>query len=174
MAVLGLANRAESITYLVSNGFGAGTAAMVGQNLGAGRPDRASRAAWVSVAWMTAYSCLTGAVLVFWPEGVLRCFTSDAELIAVGAPYLRILGYAQPLMAVEIVLEHAFSGAGDTVPPMIISVPMNALRIPLILWVLHEGGGLLAIGWVLAVTCMARGALAAWWFRRGNWKHRQL
>lgn len=174
MAVLGLANRSESITYLVSTGFGAGTATMVGQNLGARRPDRAERAAWVSVGWMSAYSCITGAILVLWPEAVLRCFTADADVITTGAPYLRILGYAQPLMAVEIVLEHAFSGAGDTITPMLISVPLNALRIPLLYWVVNAGGGLLAIGWVLAVTCMARGVLAAWWFRRGRWKERRL
>jgi putative MATE family efflux protein len=174
MAVLGLANRSESVTYLVTNGFGAATATMVGQNLGAQRSDRAERAAWVSVGWMIAYACATGVLLVFWPQWVLRCFTSDAAIIETGAPYLRILGYAQPLMAVEIVLEHAFSGAGDTLPPMLISVPLNLLRIPLILWVVHAGGGLLAIGWVLATTCIARGALAALWFRRGRWKLRQL
>lgn len=174
MAVLGLANRSESMTYLVTSGFGAGTATMVGQNLGARRPDRAERAAWLSVFWMAVYSCVTGAVLVFWPEAVLRCFTADPAVIDTGAPYLRVLGYAQPLMAVEIVLEHAFSGAGDTVPPMLISVPLNALRIPLLLWVVHTGGGLLAIGWVLATTCMARGILAAYWFRRGRWKERAL
>lgn len=174
MAVLGLANRSESITYLVSTGFGAGTATMVGQNLGARRPDRAERAAWLSVVWMTVYSCATGALLVFWPEAVLRCFTSDPAIITTGAPYLRILGYAQPLMAVEIVLEHAFAGAGDTLPPMLISVPLNALRIPLLWWVVHRGGDLLDIGWVLATTCMARGVLAAYWFRRGRWKERRL
>ena len=92
-----------------------------------------------------------------------------------GVALCRILGYAQPLMAVEIVLEHAFSGAGDTLPPMLISVPMNALRIPLILWVVHRmHAGLLGIAWVLAITCMMRGLLAAFWFRRNQWMHRQL
>jgi len=174
LAVLGLANRAESVTYLVTNGFGAATATAVGQNLGAGRPDRAGRAAWASVGWMVAYASATGALLVGWPQAVLRVFSSDASVIAMGAPYLRILGYAQPLMAVEIVLEHAFSGAGDTVPPMLISVPLNALRIPLLMWAVRSGGGLLAIGWVLAVTCAARGVLSALWFSRGAWKHRRL
>ncbi len=174
LAVLGLANRAESVTYLVSNGFGAATATVVGQCLGAGRPERAERAAWASVSWMTAYAFVTGALLVIWPRAILRLFTSDPAVLELGAPYLRILGYAQPLMAVEIVLEHAFSGAGDTVPPMLVSVPMNALRVPLLFWVVHRGGGLLQMGWVLAITCMARGVLAAFWFRRGGWKHRTL
>lgn len=174
LAVLGLANRAESITYLVTNGFGAATAAVVGQNLGARRPDRAERAAWLSVGWMTAYAFIAGGALVLWPGWILHLFSSDPAVVEMGAPYLRILGFAQPLMAVEIVLEHAFSGAGDTVPPMVISLPLNALRVPLLLWVVHTGGGLIEIGWVLATTCTARGILAALWFRRGHWKTRQL
>ena len=174
LAVLGLANRAESITYLVTNGFGAATATVVGQNLGARRPDRAERAAWLSVGWMTAYAFVSGLVLVVWPGWILHFFSSDPAVVEIGAPYLRILGFAQPLMAVEIVLEHAFAGAGDTVPPMVISLPMNALRVPLLLWVVHSGGGLSAIAWVLCTTCMARGVLATWWFRRGGWKTRQI
>lgn len=174
LAVLGLANRAESITYLVTNGFGAATAAVVGQNLGARRPDRAERAAWLSVGWMTVYAFVSGGVLVLFPRWILHLFSSDPAVVDIGAPYLRILGFAQPLMAVEIVLEHAFAGAGDTVPPMVISLPLNALRVPLLLWVVHNGGGLIEIGWVLATTCIARGVLAALWFRRGAWKTRQI
>ena len=174
LAILGLANRSESVTYLVTNGFGAATATVVGQCLGAGRPERAERAAWASVGWMTGYAFLTGTLLVVWPQAILRLFTADPSVVELGAPYLRILGYAQPLMAVEIVLEHAFAGAGDTVPPMLVSVPMNALRVPLLWWIVRTGGGLLEMGWVLAITCMARGVLAALWFRRGGWKHRNL
>jgi Na+-driven multidrug efflux pump len=175
LAILGLANRAEALTYLVSNGFGAATATMVGQNLGARRADRAERAAWLSASWMGLYSLAAGALLIFWPRQVLALFTSDPQVLEMGAPYVRILGYAQPLMSLEIVIEHAFSGAGNTVPPMIISVPVNALRIPLILWVVHElHAGLLGIAWVLAITCMLRGVLAAAWFRRGGWKRRRL
>jgi putative MATE family efflux protein len=175
LAVLGLANRAESVTYLVVTGFAAATATMVGQNLGARRPDRAARAAWSSALWMGLYGVLVGGVLVAAPRQVLGLFTSDPEVLDLGGPYLRILGYAQPLMALEIVFEHAFSGAGDNVPPMAISVPMNALRVPLLLWVVHDlGAGLLGIAWVLAITCMVRGLLAALWFRRGGWKARRL
>jgi Na+-driven multidrug efflux pump len=175
LAVLGLANRTESITYLVTNGFAAATATLVGQNLGAGLPQRAERAAWLSVGWMSLFACVTGAVLVFLPRQILGLFTTDPAVLDLGAPYVRILGYAQPLMAVEIVLEHAFSGAGDTVPPMLISVPMNSLRIPLILWVVYElHAGLIGIAIVLAVTCMLRGVLAMVWFGRGQWKYRRL
>jgi Na+-driven multidrug efflux pump len=78
-------------------------------------------------------------------------------------------------MGVEIVLERAFAGAGDPLPPMLISVPINVLRIPVVLWVvLPLGGGILSIGILLSATSGLRGLLSAWWFSRGHWKHRQL
>jgi putative MATE family efflux protein len=175
LAVVGLGNRAESATYLVVTGFAAATATLVGQNLGARRPDRAARAAWASGLWMLLYGLGTGGVMILWPRAVLGLFTSDATVIDMGAAYVRVLGFAQPLMAMEIVFEHAFSGAGDTLPPMLISVPMNALRVPLLWWVVGvHHAGLLGIGWILAITCMVRGLVATLWFRRGTWRHRRL
>lgn len=175
LAVVGLGNRAESATYLVVTGFAAATATLVGQNLGAGRPDRSARAAWVSALWMTFYALAIGGAMILWPRGVLRLFTADPAVLDLGAPYVRLLGFAQPLMAIEIVFEHAFAGAGDTLPPMLISVPINALRVPLLWWVVEaRHAGLMGICWVLIVTCMLRGLLAMAWFRRGAWRHRRL
>jgi Na+-driven multidrug efflux pump len=175
LAVLGLGNRSESLTYLVSNGFAAATATMVGQNLGAGRPERAERAAWLSALWMGLYGLVIGGVLVAWPHWILSLFTSDTAVLELGTNYVRVLGTCQSLMAIEIVFENAFSGAGDNVPPMVISVPMNVLRVPLVLWVVRvQHAGMLGIACVLVSTAMARGILAAVWFRRGGWKHHAL
>jgi putative MATE family efflux protein len=175
LAVLGLGNRTETLTYLVSSGFGAATAAVVGQNLGARQPQRAARAAWHSALWMGVYGSVVGAVLVLWPREVLALFTSDADVLTTGATYTRVIGLCQGLMAVEIVLGHAFAGAGDTVPPMLISVPLNAARVPLVFWIVYMlDGGIVAIGWLLSITAALRGVLAAAWFSRGRWKTRAL
>jgi putative MATE family efflux protein len=175
LAVLGLGNRTETFTYLVSSGFGAATAAMVGQNLGAGLPERAARAAWSAALWMGLYGLAMGCLLVAWPRQVLGLFTSDAAVLEAGAAYTRIIGLCQGLMAVEIVLDHAFAGAGDTLPPMLISVPVNLLRVPLVLWIAGGlGAGILGIGWLLSITAALRGVLAAAWFARGGWRERGL
>lgn len=175
LAVLGLGNRAETLTYLVSSGFGAATAAVVGQNLGAHQPRRASLAAWRSARWMGVYGTVVGTILVVWPREVLAAFTSDNAVLTTGATYTRIIGLCQGLMAVEIVLGHAFAGAGDTLPPMLISVPLNAVRVPLVYWMIYAlDGGILAVGWLLSITAALRGLLAAVWFARGRWKRKVL
>ncbi len=175
LTILGLGNRTEALTYLVSSGFAAATAAVVGQNLGAGAPERAARAAWRSVLWMSVYGTVVGGALVLWPRQVLSLFSTDPEVLATGAAYTRILGFCHGWMAVEIVLDNAFAGAGDTLPPMLISVPINLLRVPLVLWLVAErGAGILAIGWLLSGTAVLRGVLAVLWFRRGGWKEKRL
>lgn len=175
LAVLGLGNRTEAMTYLVSSGFSAATAAVVGQNLGAGLPERASRAAWRSALWMGLYGAIMGTILVLFPRQVLALFTSDPAVLDTGATYARILGLCHGFMAMEIVFENAFAGAGDTLPPMLISVPINVLRVPLVLWLVWGMGvGILGVAWMLSITSILRGVIAAVWFGRGNWKRRAL
>lgn len=174
LAVMGLANRVESVTYLACHGFGAATATLVGQNLGAGNPARAAHAAWRSTFWMVLWGFATGGIMLLFPRAVLGIFSSDPAVLEAGVPYLRVLGVSMPFMAIEIVLENAFSGAGDNVPPMVISVPMNVVRVPLLLWTTSLGLGLMGLVWVVTSTAVARAILAAEPHRRGDWAHRSL
>lgn len=175
VAVLGIGNRVESIAYLVAVGFAQASEAMVGQNLGAGRPDRAERAAWLSTGLTGAFAFLLSIVMWVWPEGLLRFFTPDADVVRSGVPYLRVLAICQVFTAFELVMNGSFSGAGDTVPPMLISTTISALRIPLAWWLsLGLGLGLVGIAWTITGTCVVRGSLLALWFRHGAWKTKAL
>jgi putative MATE family efflux protein len=175
LAILGLGNRAETFTYLGAAGFAEATGTVVGQNLGAGRADRAARAARLSALWLGGYGTLIGAILLLFPRQFLELFSSDPGVLATGTTYMRILGLCQGLMTIEIVCERAFAGAGDTLPPMLISVPMNLVRVPCVLWLVYVAdAGILGIAWLLSITSALRGILAAVWFSRGRWKHRRL
>ena len=175
LAVVGIANRVESLTYLAAVGFGLACEAMVGQNLGARRPDRAERATWLSAGLMGGLGFLVSALMWFVPETLLAFFTRDPEVIAWGVPYLRILDPCQAFTALEIVVNGAFSGAGDTLPPSVISVTVSLLRLPLAVWLAHDLGlGLDGIAWTITLTCIARAVIVALWFRRGRWKTKTL
>jgi putative MATE family efflux protein len=175
LAILGIGNRIESLCYLVAVAFGLATETMVGQNLGARDAARAERSAWLACAIMTSLALALGAVMAVWPETFLRFFTDDPATIALGVPYVRVLAVCQGFMAVELVLNGAFSGAGDTMPPMIISVTISLLRVPMA-WALALGAGwgMLGVAWTITLTCVARAVLLAWWFRRGRWKTKRL
>ncbi len=171
LAVVGIANRIESLSYLVAVGFGLAVEAIVGQNLGAGQPERAERAAWLSVGLMCTLGFGVAAWMWFAPEALLSFFTADRDVIARGVPYLRILAPCQAFACLEIVLNGAFSGAGDTLPPSAISVTVSLLRLPLAGFAAHAMGlGLNGIAWTIALTCVVRALIVLGWFRRGTWK----
>jgi putative MATE family efflux protein len=175
LAVLGIVNRLESMVYLACSAIGAGTATLVGQNLGALQPERAERAANTAARLAWALALAPGLAMIAVPGLLVRPFTDDPEVIRLSAPYLRVIGFCQVFMAWEIVYAHAFAGAGDTLPPMLVELPISISRVPLA-WLASFplGLGLMGVAWVLSLTCCLRGVWLALWFRTGRWKHRRL
>jgi len=175
VAAVGVSNRIESATYLVAAGFGLACEAIVGQNLGARQPDRAERAAWLSSGLMAAFGAAFSLVMLLWPAFLIGIFSSDPAVIEAGVPYLRLLAISQAFTGLELVLNGAFNGAGDTVPPMAISTSMSLLRIPLAwMFAVTWGLGLGGLALMITITCVVRTLILAWWFRRGAWKRKAL
>lgn len=175
VAILGVGNRVESVAYLVAAGFGLACETLVGQNLGARRPARAERAVWMATGLVTAMCAVFSLVMAAWPAALLALFLRDADVIAQGVPYVRILAWTQVFTGLELVMNGGFTGAGDTRPPMVISLTVSILRVPLTWWfAVVLGGGLMAVGWVITLTSAVRGTVLVAWFVRGKWKTRAL
>ena len=173
LAALGLGHRVESWLYMIGVGFGAAAAAIVGQNLGAGRPERAMRAGWLLTACATIPALGGFALVTLYPERVAALFTTDAAVIAETARYLRIASLAQLFVCAELVLEGAMGGAGDTVPPMLSSASLTLIRVPLVAWSAARWGTS-GIWWVISLTAVARGiAMMALW-RLGRWQRKSV
>lgn len=169
LAALGIGHKLEGLSYMVATGFGLAASALVGQNIGAGRLDRARAAGWITAG----YACSVGAVValsfIAVPDLMVGIFTSDAAVVSEGASYLRALALAQITMGLEIVFESALGGAGYTVQPMFWSGLFTAARIPLSAW-LAGAFGAAGVWWVIGLTAVARGlAMAALW-RSERWR----
>jgi putative MATE family efflux protein len=169
LAALGIGHRVESWLHMVGVGFGAAAAAIVGQNLGARQPDRAARAGWITTGYSVIPAVAFAAMSVLVPGTVAAVFTHDASTVAAAASYLRINAVSQLVLTVELVLESALAGAGDTVPPMLTSTALTLLRIPLAAWAATRWG-LDGIWGVISLTALGRGlAMMALW-RLGRWR----
>jgi putative MATE family efflux protein len=173
LAALGIGHRVESWLYMVGVGFGAATAAIVGQNLGAGRADRAARAGWIATGFCTLLGVAFAVLTLTVPERFTSLFTDDPAVIAEGALYLRINAISQLALCAEVVLEGALGGAGHTLAPMLTSTTITVLRIPLAAWAAARWGSA-GIWWVISLTAMSRGIAMVLLWRAGGWKHKSV
>ena len=173
LAALGIGHRVESWLFMVGVGVAAAVAAIVGQSLGAGDTARAARAGWVSVGFVSVIGIIVFAAQSLWAEQLAGLFTSDPLVVAEGGRYLRIAAWSQLFITAEIVLEGALGGAGATLPPMITSTSITALRIPLaVLSVARWGTS--GLWWTISLTAVGRAlAMMALW-RAGGWKRRSV
>ena len=169
LAALGIGHRVESWLYMIGVGFGAGTAAIVGQNLGAGRMDRAGRAGWLSAGFCTVFGVTACIVELLAPEWFASIFSHDPSVIREAAHYLRIAAVAQVGIGAEIVLEGALGGAGYTVVPMVASTAVTASRIPLAVWAAARWGTT-GLWWTISLTALGRAAFMVAIWRAGRWK----
>ncbi len=173
LAALGLGFRVEGVVYVVAVGFGAAVAAIVGQSLGAGDVERARKAGWSAAAIVTALGFVMAACTTIAPEWLAGIFTTDVAVIAEAASYLRIAAFSQLFLGAEVVLESAMGGAGWTLPPMLTSTAITALRIPLGAWsAMHYGTA--GLWWTLALTAAARGIVMSVLWGSGRWRRAQV
>lgn len=175
IAALGIGNRLESVSYLTCFGFSIAAATLVGQNLGAQKPERAAQSAWRTVWIVAGVTGFISFVFLSFPEAISSLFISDPEVIRISINYLRILALSQIFMGLEIVLEGAFAGAGNTIPPMAVSVPGSVARIPLAyLMAISWGAGVNGVWWAITLTTIIKGIILALWFKKGKWKKKEI
>jgi putative MATE family efflux protein len=173
LAALGIGHRVESWLFMIGVGFGAATAAIVGQNLGAGRTDRAERAGWIAVGFCSVIGVIACVVELAVPERFASIFSHDPAVIAEGARYLRIAALSQLGVCTEIVLEGALGGAGHTLAPMITSTLITASRVPIAAWAAARYGSV-GLWWTISLTALGRavGMMMIW--RSGRWKRSSI
>jgi putative MATE family efflux protein len=175
IAALGIGNRLESVSYLTCFGFSIAAATLVGQNLGASKAERAEESAWTTVKIVVLITGFVSVMFLALPRLISSFFISDPKVISISIDYLRILALSQIFMALEIILEGAFSGAGNTIPPMVVSIPGSLARIPLAYFLsLHLGLKANGIWWALTLTSIAKGTALALWFKKGRWKTKKI
>jgi len=171
-----IAIRIIGFTLLPSWGISNAASTLVGQNLGAKKPDRAERAVWVTGLANMILLSVIGLILIIFPETFIGFFIKNENVIKSGVPALRIISFGFVSYGLGMVLVNSFNGAGDTTTPLKINVfAFWLIEIPLA-WFLalkagmNEEGVFYAI--VIAESTMT---LIAWIvFRRGKWKLKEV
>lgn len=166
------------IVFALLPSWGVSNAAvtLVGQNLGAGRPDRAEAAAWRAGWYNTICLGTIGAMFLLFAPVLVSIFSQDPEVVPYGVRCLRIVAAGFLFYGYGMVLTMAFNGAGDTRTPTLINlICLWFLEIPLA-WVLAYPAGLGPTGVFIAVSVgfSTLAVVSAWLFSKGTWKTQRV
>ena len=171
-----IAIRLVIFCLLPSWGLSNAAATMVGQSLGAGKPDRAERAVWIAAGYNMLVLGAVGVLFVIFANPIVGLFTHHPIAGPTGALALRTMSYGFVFYALGMVLTQSFNGAGDTWTPTWINLACFWLwEIPLA-YVLARVAGFGPFGVFLAITVgySALAVVSAVLFRQGRWKLRQV
>jgi putative MATE family efflux protein len=173
IAAIGVCHRIEGIAWFACVGFSAAAAAMVGQAVGSDNLKLAKRSAW----WVNGYGVGTlffvSIIFYLFPVHLVRLFTSDPAVVKLGAEYLQIIALFEIFLALEVIMEGVFSGLGYTIPVMLISVPVTAMRVPIAWYLaLKLKMGTDGIWWAIGGTTFFKGLLITLLFASGFWKNK--
>ncbi len=171
-----VAIRVAMFTFLPAWGLSNATATLVGQSLGAKNPQRAEDAVWLTAKYNAIFMATVGLILFVFGEPIILFFSSDVDVVAVGAQTLQIIALGYPCFALGMIMTQAFNGAGDTNTPTWINfICFWLFQIPLA-WLAANYLSLQTFGVAISVT-LAESliALIAWrQFRKGKWKQFQV
>jgi putative MATE family efflux protein len=172
--VIGL--RIIMFALLPALGLSNAAATLVGQNLGARKPERSEKAVWTASFFNAAFYGLIGLVFIFFSNPIVGIFTTEPEVLAYGTDCLHIVAYGFLFYGFGMVLETAFNGAGDTWTPTYLNFFIFWLfEIPLAYLLAYQFGfGAHGVFWAITIAFSVLAVVSALIFRRGKWKTKQV
>ncbi len=176
MAAFGVGSRLLFAVFIPIFAMGSAISALVGQNLGAGKPQRAARAVINGTFFALGIAFLLGLVGFLFPRLIMRIFTPDPVVIGIGIPLLRMGSFAIIGVAVATCHASAFWGAGDTLPPMVVWIVATAgVQLPIMLLsVFYFHAGPTYVWFSVTAGALAGMMIIAVWLARGKWLKKRI
>jgi len=167
-----IAIRIMMFSMMPAWGMSNAVATLVGQNLGAQKPDRAESSVWITGIWNMAFLILVAVVYFFHSETLVGIFTDETGVIEIGGMWLKIVSYSYFVYAWWMVATQAFNGAGDTMTPTKINLVFFWLiQIPLSYFMSKIlGMEVSGVFWAIFISETSVGLFTLWLFRKGRWK----
>ena len=161
----------EAFSFMPGYGIAVAAATMVGQNLGAGKPDHARISAYEANRLAVMLMAAMGLVFFFFPYGLLRAFTGDPEVIKYGILYMKIVAFAQVPLAITMVVAGSLRGAGDTGFIMFATIAgMWFVRLPIAALLAVVVKTEIRLVWsVMIADWIVRMSLLLWRYRKESW-----
>lgn len=160
VAVQKVGSQIESISWMSADGFASALSTFTGQNYGAYKFDRINKGSKIGLIGALIWGSITTLVLVFLGDIIFRAFINEPDAIIKGVDYLKILGYSQLFMCIEITITGILKGLGRTYIPSVTSIVLNLARIPMAI-VLSKPDilGINGIWWSISISSIFKGII---------------
>ena len=167
-----IALRIMMFTMMPAWGLSNAAATLVGQNLGAGSPERAESSVWKIGVYNMIFLGIVSVFYFFFNKELMTIFTSDENVIKIGSEWLRILSYSFLVYGWWMVSVQAFNGAGDTRTPTLINIVFFwMIQIPLSYYLaIHLNWEHSGVFWGVFISETSVGLFTLYLFSRGKWK----
>jgi putative MATE family efflux protein len=172
IAVYSVGMSINSICFIPVWGFGIAATTLIGQCLGAKKPELAEKSGWETQKIALAVTVVLTVIVFIFAEKLVGIYSRDAEVIRIGTIAIRIFSISQPFLSIVVVISGALRGAGDIMYVMVTSfVGIWAFRI-LITVLLNRffGLGIMGVWLALCLDFMIRSIMYLFRYRRGRWK----
>ncbi len=159
VAVQGAGGQIESLSWVTATGVATALGAYIGQNYGAQQMRRVQKSFMAGMGVVCLYGAVVSACFVLWGRHIFAFFIPADELVInEGARYLFIFGLSQVFLCAEIAATGAFNGLGRSYYPAIVSITLNAARIPAAI-VLSRRMGLEGVWWAMCLSTLLKGII---------------
>lgn len=160
IAVQKVGSQIEAISWMTAGGFSTALGTFVGQNYGSKKYNRINKGVKVTMVMAVIIGILASLLLILGGEYVFSFFLNDPEAVDQGTVYLRILGYSQLFMCIEITITGAFNGLGRTYIPSIIGILLTGARVPASYFLCNLNVlGLDGIWWSISISSILKGTV---------------
>ncbi|MGL5718937.1 MAG: MATE family efflux transporter [Paraclostridium sp.] len=163
----------ESISWMTADGLAIALSSFVGQNYGANKIDRVNKGFKLTLAIAVILGIVNTFILVLLGESIFSIFINEKDAIKEGSMYLKILGYSQIFMCVEIITTGLFKGLGRTYIPSIILTIFTGARLPMAYFLSNPSIlGLNGVWWSITISSVFKGVLLLgtfmWLYKTGK------
>jgi putative MATE family efflux protein len=171
-----LMQRIDTFIRMPAGALGNAAGVLAGQNLGAGKPDRAEKGGWIAIALYSGVMIICCIFIWFFADNMVKIFSTDAELVAITATFMRIQIVGYLVFGLTIVISLCVEGVGDTIATMIVTLlTMWVIQIPLA-WFLpkYTSLGVNGVQWSISIALVARALLFTVYFKSGRWRRKVI
>lgn len=169
-----LAQRIDSFMHLPGDGFGQAAGVLTGQNLGAGKPDRAERTGWTAAGLFTCIMIFSSIIVWFFADYIVQIFNREPDLIEIASTFLRINIVTYMVFGITVVLANSINGAGDTMVTMITTLlTLWLVQLPMA-YVLSKFTdlGVYGVRWGIVSAIVMRAVIYSTYYKLGRWKRK--